>query len=176
MYIGWGAGRTDPLKTHLSDLEKAGTMIAEVKQGDYIEGYFNLFVVSPDKKGDGMNEDSIALSMLHKTHSFLFLGDLDKQAEERIGGRYPELKADVVKLGHHGSQTSSSSNFIEQLNPTYGIISCGQNNRYGHPHAEVLQEMDRLQITILRTDTKGSISFTWHPFWAPKGRVGTMLD
>ena len=72
VYIGWGAGRTEPLKTHLSDLEKAGTMIAEVKQGDYIEGYFNLFVVSPDKKGDGMNEDSIALSMLHKTHSFFF--------------------------------------------------------------------------------------------------------
>lgn len=176
VYIGWGAGRTEPLKTHLTDLEKAGTMIAEVKQGDYIEGYFNLFVVSPNKKGDGMNADSIALSMLHKTHSFLFLGDLDKQSEERIGDRYPELRADVVKLGHHGSQTSSSSNFIEQLNPTYGIISCGQNNRYRHPHAEVLQEMDRLQITILRTDTQGSISFTWHPFWAPKGRVGTMLD
>lgn len=176
VYIGWGAGRAGSLKTYLTDLEKKGTTIYEVRQTDCIEGYFDFLVMSPDKKGQGMNEDSIALSMTYKRYSFLFLGDLDKQSEEGLGAKYPELRADVVKLGHHGSETSSSINFLEQLKPTYGVISCGQNNRYGHPHAEVLQGLDRLQITILRTDTQGSIIFSWHPFWAPKGRIETMLD
>ncbi len=176
VYIGWGAARTDALKEQLRRLKMTGTKIYQVKQGDQVTGYFDFLVVSPDKEGKGGNDDSVGLALSHKNLAFLFLGDLDKQAEERIGVTYPHLRADVVKLGHHGSRTSSSVGFIELLNATYGIISCGQNNRYGHPHPEVLEEMEDLEMRLLRTDRQGTITFKWHPFWFPKGTIETMLD
>ncbi|MGN8981352.1 DNA internalization-related competence protein ComEC/Rec2 [Enterococcus villorum] len=176
IYLGWGGGNSFSLKQQLEVLKNTGTQIYEVKQGDRIEGYFDFFVLSPDQKGAGENEDSVALFFTHQLLRFVLLGDLDQASEEKIGNRYPNLKADVVKLGHHGSRTSSSPKFIAQLEADYGIISCGLNHSFGHPHQEVLSLMASQQMTTLRTDQQGAISFKWHPLWYPKGRIETMID
>lgn len=176
IYIGWGAGKSTWLHTQLQKLEKAGTTICEVRQGDWIKGYFDFFVLSPITQGKGENEDSIGLSMTHQSCRFLFLGDLDQHAEDKIGNAYPDLKADVIKLGHHGSRTSSYPQFISQLEATYGVLSCGVNNLFGHPHEDVLATLKQNKVTPLRTDRQGAITFKWHPFWYPNGKIHTMID
>ena len=79
--------------------------------------------------------------------ALLFTGDLDQKGEEKLIQLYPHLQAEVVKLGHHGSRTSTSARFIESLSPKIGIISCGKDNRYGHPHSEVLEVMGRKEAS-----------------------------
>ncbi|MEY8444778.1 DNA internalization-related competence protein ComEC/Rec2 [Enterococcus ratti] len=176
VYIGWGAGNSPSLSKQLKLLKKMGTKIYEVKQEDQIKGYFDFFVLAPDKKGAGKNQDSIGLVFTYRLLCFLLLGDIDQVTEEKIRKRYPNLKADVIKLGHHGSRTSSSPKFIEQLAATYGVISCGLNNSFGHPHQEVLEILAAYQIKALRTDQQGSISFKWHPLWYPTGKIQPLIN
>jgi competence protein ComEC len=70
------------------------------------------------------------------------------------------LKSDVLKIGHHGSKTSTSENLLGYVNPDYAIISVGKDNKYGHPNQEVLDRLNQFKITILRTDEKGTIKIT----------------
>ena len=87
----------------------------------------------------------------------LFIGDAGIEVEEDILEEYNIDNIDILKVGHHGSKTSSSQNFIDNINPRYSIISVGKNNRYGHPNAEVLNNLDN--SIIYRTDIDGSIIF-----------------
>ena len=85
------------------------------------------------------------------------MGDAGREVEEYLLEKYNFYDVDVLKVGHHGSKTSSSLDFINYVNPTYSIISVGRNNRYGHPNVEVLNNLEHSQI--YRTDLNGSISF-----------------
>ncbi|HCD4270012.1 TPA: ComEC/Rec2 family competence protein [Enterococcus faecium] len=176
IYIGWGAGRNEPLRRHLTEAQKNGTKIIEVKHGDRIKGYYDLYVLTPFEKGEGRNEDSIGLWTEYNNSRFLFLGDLNQAMEEQLLSIYPNLKADVVKLGHHGSRTSSNTDFLSRIEAKHGIISCGVNNRYGHPHSEVLEALEENQIRTWRTDQQGMITYRWHPVFHPHGLVETMID
>ena len=90
-------------------------------------------------------------------HKFLFMGDAGVEVEEDLIEKYNLQDIDVLKVGHHGSKTSSSKNFINEINPKYSIISVGKNNRYGHPNKEVLNTLQ--DSKIYRTDQNGSIMF-----------------
>lgn len=93
--------------------------------------------------------------------SFIFTGDAEAHAEEEVVLKYPkDLKADVLKFGHHGSSTSSTEEFLEAVKPEYGVISCGVNNKYGHPHKETLQKISNFNIKVYRTDLQGQIIAT----------------
>ena len=85
------------------------------------------------------------------------MGDAGVEKEKDIIGKYNLYNIDVLKVGHHGSKTSSSKYFIDNINPKYSIISVGKNNRYGHPNKEVLNNLE--QSKIYRTDQDGSIMF-----------------
>ncbi|HGF7772741.1 TPA: ComEC/Rec2 family competence protein [Enterococcus faecium] len=176
IYIGWCAGRNEPLRRNLTEAQKNGTKIIEVKHGDRIKGYYDLYVLTPFEKGEGRNEDSIGLWTEYNNSRFLFLGDLNQAMEEQLLSIYPNLKADVVKLGHHGSRTSSNTDFLSRIEAKHGIISCGVNNRYGHPHSEVLEALEENQIRTWRTDQQGMITYRWHPVFHPHGLVETMID
>ena len=85
------------------------------------------------------------------------MGDASTTTEKEILTRYNLSNIDVLKVGHHGSKTSSSKDFINEINPKYSIISVGKNNRYGHPNKEVLDNLD--DSKIYRTDKQGSVMF-----------------
>ena len=87
----------------------------------------------------------------------MFMGDAGVEKEMDILNKYNLSNIDVLKVGHHGSKTSSSKEFIDEINPKYGIISVGKNNRYGHPNKEVLNNLENSKI--YRTDQDGSIMF-----------------
>ncbi len=103
------------------------------------------------------NNTSIALRLVFNNHSFIFTGDLYKSVERKLVDRGLYLDSDVLKVGHHGSKTSSCEEFLEKVKPEIAVISAGKENSYGHPHPEVLEVLDKYDITVLRTDIDGDI-------------------
>ena len=103
------------------------------------------------------NDNSSVIYTKLNNHKFLFMGDAGIEVEEDLIQKYNLSDIDVLKVGHHGSKTSSGKNFINEINTEYSIISVGKNNRYGHPNKEVLGKLDKSKI--YRTDQNGSIMF-----------------
>ena len=103
------------------------------------------------------NDNSSVIYTEFSNHKFLFMGDAGVGVEEDLIEKYNLSDIDVLKVGHHGSKTSSSKEFINEVNPKYSIISVGKNNRYGHPNSNVLENLDNSKI--YRTDDDGSIMF-----------------
>lgn len=102
-----------------------------------------------------LNNTSIVLKMTYGSNNFLFMGDAPISVEKTILNK--DIKADVLKVGHHGSQYSSSDTFLKKVNPTYAIISVGKNNDYGHPNEKTLSKLNNLNVKIYRTDESGTV-------------------
>ena len=110
-----------------------------------------------NKNYDNENDNSSVIYTEINNHKFLFMGDASITTEKEILNKYNLPDIDVLKVGHHGSKTSSCEEFINEINPKYGVISVGKNNRYGHPNREVLDSLENSKI--YRTDQDGSIMF-----------------
>lgn len=125
------------------------------KVGDiFYVGMAKCEVMGIENDAENLNENSIIIELTYGKKKFLFTGDAEV-ANEKLRS-WDDI--DVLKVAHHGSRTSSSEEFLEQVKPEYAIISCGQNNDYGHPHQEVV---DRLKgVKIYRTDEEGTILIT----------------
>ena len=109
------------------------------------------------KKYDNENDNSNVIYTELDGFKFMFMGDASTTTEKEILDKYNLLEIDVLKVGHHGSKTSSGKEFINEINPKYSIISVGKNNRYGHPNKEVLKNLE--DSKIYRTDQDGSVMF-----------------
>lgn len=123
------------------------TKISYWKAGDQLKNpgiRIDCIAPSMDKTYTDENEASMVLYIQFQNGKILMTGDMGIQAEKYLKGLY--LKCDVLKLGHHGSDTSSSETFLEQVNPEAAWISCGENNSYGHPHKEVIERLERMKI------------------------------
>lgn len=106
------------------------------------------------------NNYSAVVKITFGSKSFLFMGDAEKLAEnEMLDTEYSKLDADVLKVGHHGSHSSSTIDFLNAVTPTYAVISCGWDNSYGHPHQETLSKLASLGVEVYRTDLDGTITF-----------------
>jgi competence protein ComEC len=118
-------------------------------------------IIAPSSEEyDDLNDYSAVISLIYGKTRFLFTGDAETHSEEEILASGVSLSADVLKLGHHGSSTSSSEAVVKAVNPKWGIISCGEGNGYGHPHRETLDLAKKLGIELLRTDLIGTIVMT----------------
>ena len=115
-----------------------------------------LYFLNNKDYGNENDNSSVIYTKLNN-YKFLFMGDAGVEVEEDLIEKYNLQNIDVLKVGHHGSKTSSSKEFIDEINPKYSIISVGKNNRYGHPNKEVLENLNELKI--YRTDQDGSIMF-----------------
>ena len=103
------------------------------------------------------NDNSNVIYTELNGYKLMFMGDASVTTESEILNKYNLPKINILKVGHHGSKTSSSKEFINEINPKYSIISVGKNNRYGHPNKEVLSNLENSKI--YRTDKDGSIMF-----------------
>jgi len=111
---------------------------------------------------NALNDMSLVLRLDYGSTSFLFTGDAEARSEEdMLSALSPSVfRADVLKLGHHGSSTSTTETFLSAVSPSFTIACCGENNEYGHPHREVVSLLETKSITLLRTDQDGTIVFS----------------
>lgn len=124
----------------------------------------DILAPCPDVAGDrGANDNSFVLRIRYGTRSFLFAGDAEHAEETDLVARVGVgggLRADVLKVGHHGSRTSTTPAFLEAVHPSLAVISCGVRNRFGHPSAMTLETLQAARVPVLRTDRVGSIVVT----------------
>ena len=144
-----------------NDLEKEQIKVLDKKKIKYYScikelniDKNKLYFLNNKDYGNENDNSSIIYTKLNN-HKFLFMGDAGIEVEEDLIKKYNLQDIDVLKVGHHGSRTSSSEIFIDEINPKYGVISVGKNNRYGHPKDEVLETLKNSKI--YRTDIDGSI-------------------
>jgi len=104
------------------------------------------------------NLGSIVIKLIYGNTSMLFTGDIEQLVEKKLLSAGLDISADVLKIAHHGSKTSSSEDFLKLVDPIFSFIEVGQNNRYGHPSSEVLLRLQEIGTQILRTDEKGDVT------------------
>lgn len=117
---------------------------------------FKVLHVGKDKRD--LNDTSIVLKLTYKNTSYLFMGDATSSVEKDILDK--DIKSDVLKVGHHGSQYSSTISFLKKVSPKYAIIEVGKNNSYNHPKEVTLKKLEDLGTKIYRTDEDGTIILT----------------
>ena len=145
----------------LTAVVNSGKTAKELTAGTYIinEEGLTLRCISPAfEKYSEMNLYSAVLKLDFGKNSFLFMGDAETRNEEQILADGYDVRADVIKAGHHGSNTSNSADFLKTVSPTAVIFSCGQNNKFGHPHREVVERYEKIGADIWRTDRNGTVT------------------
>lgn len=148
-------------------------------------GETSVTVLGPVQSYADPNDTSIILRAEYGDTSFLFTGDMETTAENDMldyWGSRMSWETDVLKVGHHGSDTSTGYRFLNEVSPDYAVISVGKGNAYGHPHEQPLSRLKQAGVTILRTDELGTIvartdgkevTFTWGQPVGEPGKCGT---
>lgn len=165
-------GSQTELKKDLELLK--GTSIQLVKSGDTIGKRLKVKILSPEQSR-GENNDSVVAYFRVNRQRFLLTGDLEVSGEKNLLKNYPQLKTDFLKIGHHGSNTSTSEVLLKKIRPKYGIISAGENNRYGHPTKETLAKLKKYRVKIFRTDQQGMIYYEWSAI-TKIGKTKVLID
>lgn len=124
---------------------------------EYLDLNWAIISPNPDLEFDNKNDNSLVIKMWDKNVEFLFTGDCGEECEEMIFLLDKEVSSDILKVGHHGSKTSTSAQFLTMVNPAYAVLSYGDTNPYGHPAKEVLDRLVRQNIQIVRTASAGDI-------------------
>ncbi len=166
IYDSGQTGTTALYRKYLSEVQKQKIPFNLVKAGDEISitNEIKLKFLAPSKPfitESAMNNNSIVAKLTYNQFSMLLTGDAEKESEKNMVKNYPkELKSTVLKAGHHGSNTSSSSGFLKAVAPEAVIISLGVNNDYHHPHPSTLKKYVDAQLKIYRTDLDGTVTIT----------------
>ncbi len=150
----------------LTDIRDKNVEALKVRTGTTIpfDPSVKLEVLNPDDDAvdntDDTNNASIVIKLTYGTTSFLLTGDAEMPANKAILARGFDVRSTVLKLGHHGSRTSTNEDWLSHVQPQLGIISAGKDNSFGHPHPEVIAALDKLKIPYIRTDEHGTITVT----------------
>ena len=144
-------------KDSLIENFRVDNLLTEKNQFPYKIGDLNIINLNTYNFGDA-NDDSLVLSLDFMGKKFLFMGDASVKTEEKILERY-DVDCDILKIGHHGSNTSTSEKFLKAASPNEAIVSCGAKNKYGHPHEEIIERLKKYNVKIRRTDEEGTICY-----------------
>jgi len=136
-------------------------MISSGKKLDW-DPSLKIEIIGPPEKlfigGSDCNDNSLIMKVSYGKISFMFTGDAEKRAELSAANKYGDkLTSTILKVGHHGSETSSTTKFLTHVFPEVAIIECGRNNRFGHPHRSTVKRLEKFGARIYRTDTNGTI-------------------
>lgn len=158
-------------KKFIEIVKKKNIKVNVVEAGQKINIENNLYfdVLWPCRENmiseNAINNNSLVCKLKYKTFSMLFTGDIEEIAEKSILEKYSKnvniLKADVLKVAHHGSKTSSTIKFLQAVKPKYAVIGVGKNNNFGHPSDITIQNLDKLGVNIFRTDEMGEIELKY---------------
>lgn len=161
----WDSGVSEN-RTAMSLRDEAAAKGAEIHDpatlcGERRFGEVVVEVIHPCGGRDGMspNDASLVMRIRYGGRAILLTGDAEEEAEHVLLASDRDLSADVLKVGHHGSRTSTSVELLDAVRPRYAMVSCGVRNKFGHPHEETLDALDRFAVTLRRTDLEGAI--TW---------------
>lgn len=141
--------------------------IKEVEAGQKINIEKNLYLdilwpSSNEKISDNiLNNNSLMCKLVYKNFSVMFTGDIEEIAEKAILKKYFDkniLESTILKVAHHGSKTSTSSEFLKEIKPKFAVIEVGKNNNFGHPSKEIIERLTKIKTKIYRTDENGEIS------------------
>ncbi|NFM31743.1 MBL fold metallo-hydrolase [Clostridium botulinum] len=150
---------TKIFKDMILQLKKKNLKINIAKKGISLDSSLDFLAPVKDNY-ENTNDSSAVVKLTHGNTKFLFTGDAEKTSEKDILNSNEDLSSNVLKVGHHGSHSSSSKEFLDKINPKIAIISCGKNNDYGHPHKETMKELKKRNIEVYRTDIDGTILLT----------------
>ncbi len=158
IYMPDATTNTATFQSVLEAISAKGLSITRCEIGNTFglgDGICTIMSVENEEQSE-LNLNSIVIHMAYGDKTFLFMGDAEKTNEDKIS--WPDV--DVLKVGHHGSDTSSSEKFIDKIKPETAIISVGANNTYSHPSADVIKRLSDCGATIYRTDESGTILLT----------------
>ncbi len=164
--IGKQFETSDNYKEFLSIIKERKIKVNVVEEGAKINIEKNLFfnVLWPNSKQmvtqNSINNNALVFKLNYKNFTMLFTGDIEEIAEKALVSKYKDtdiLKCNILKVGHHGSNTSSTQKFLDLVKPGVALIGVGQNNKFGHPNGEVLQRLENINCKIYRTDIMGEI-------------------
>lgn len=152
---------TTAFRNFVKYTEAQGLSLTVPSPGDnWTVGEAVVTVLAPQQNYSDANNTSIVLRLEFGEISFLFTGDAEYESEQDMLEAGINLEATVLKVGHHGSSTSTCYQFLREVNPQYGIIQCGVDNDYGHPHDEVLSRLRDADVSLYRNDLQGTIIAT----------------
>lgn len=129
------------------------------KTYEFGSGSFEILAPAVIEK-NGSNNNSVAIKLTNGGNSFVFTGDAEHESEERMCSSGVDLSCDVLVPGHHGSATATSWDFLQKTVPEYAVISCGADNKYGHPDKDTMDKLKSMEIQVYRTDKQGTITVT----------------
>ncbi|MCL2158660.1 MAG: MBL fold metallo-hydrolase [Oscillospiraceae bacterium] len=158
-----GVNSTKTFERLLTEIEKKDMEVVQAEPGQRFDfGGAELLILAPVATGyDNLNNYSVALKLTYQNTDFLFVGDMEKESENEVmeycEANGIDLSAQVLKVAHHGSSTSSQKSFLERVNPRYAVIFCGEGNSYNHPNSKVVERIEATGATVLRTDLEGDI-------------------
>jgi beta-lactamase superfamily II metal-dependent hydrolase len=160
IYMPKAAATTKTYENLLTEIDKKGLSINTARANvDIInENGLSAIILAPNSQSyEDLNNYSAVVKLVYGNNSFLFTGDAEDISENEMLSAYADLKSDILKIGHHGSHSSTTDAFLDAVSPAAAIISCGKDNSYGHPHTETLNALSKRNITVYRTDQDGSI-------------------
>lgn len=150
-------------ENYLIKIDQKNLNFKTPRQGDEFGiGDSKIFFLHPDQKLENydLNNSSLVFLLQYKKQKFLFTGDIEKNVEAKLLQQNPELKVDLIKVPHHGSDTSSYYSWIKNLKPKLAVIQVGADNHYGHPAAEVIELYQNLGTKVYRNDLNGNVVVT----------------
>ncbi|MGI6200875.1 MAG: ComEC/Rec2 family competence protein [Christensenellales bacterium] len=158
VYLSPASSTTKSFERVLDAIDEQGLDAEVPEAGDRFSlGAAQVEVLGPAAAYDDANDSSLVLKVTYQGQRVLLQGDAEARSERDILASGADVAAEVIKLGHHGSNTSTDLDYLEAVDPDLALISCGQDNSYGHPHEETLDKLIRRQITFARTDLEGTL-------------------
>ncbi|OIQ60342.1 hydroxyacylglutathione hydrolase [Moorella thermoacetica] len=161
VYLPRVTNNTASYRDLLLAIKNKGLKVTEARAGVSLplgDGVQALFINPVKENYDDLNDWSAVLRLTYGQTSFLFTGDAGSAAEEGMLASRQPLRADVLKVAHHGSRTATGTAFLKAVAPAYAVISAGKGNDYGHPHAQTLQRLQQAGVKVYRTDRDGTIT------------------
>lgn len=160
IYMPKASANTKTYRDVLTSIQKKGLSIHTAKGGMTVfdTGDTKAELLAPNSDTyKSLNNYSVVLKLSYQDTSFLFCGDAEKESEKEILQSGSPLSSNVLKVGHHGSASSTTDAFLSAVNPDIAVITCGKDNSYGHPHKETLQKLAQRNINVFRTDESGTV-------------------